>query len=82
MAFVKHFGNLYGDNTVGPNVSNRTHLTRCVTIKGPLWAWSCFVFGFFNEEIKKAILGTGNACRQIFLSLYNNQKMVESLTIQ
>ena len=79
--FVKHINTLNRDSIVGLNVHNLIHLTRCVNMWGTLWAWCCFVFESFNGEIKKAVHGTGNACRQIFWSL-QCQKNVESLVIQ
>lgn len=58
---------------------NLIHLTRCVKLWGPLW--SCFVIESFNGEIKKAVHGIGNACREIFWSV-QCQKKVESLAIE
>ena len=79
--FVKHANILYKDSIVGLNMHNLVHLPQCVKMLGPLWAWSCFVFESFNGEIKKAVHGTGNACRQIFWSL-QCQKKVEALALQ
>ncbi|VDI25225.1 Hypothetical predicted protein [Mytilus galloprovincialis] len=42
--FVRNLNLLYRDSIVGLNAHNLIHLTRCVRMWGPLWAWSCFVF--------------------------------------
>ncbi|KAL5016040.1 hypothetical protein ScPMuIL_005629 [Solemya velum] len=52
------------------------NIVNLVELWGPLWAWSCFCFESFNGEIKKAIHGTGNVCRQIFWTC-QAQKRVE-----
>ncbi|KAL5020963.1 hypothetical protein ScPMuIL_000118 [Solemya velum] len=75
-AFVTNVEQLYGKKFMSLNVHNLIHTVNLVELWGPLWAWSCFCFESFNGEIKKAIHGTGNVCRQIFWTC-QAQKRVE-----
>lgn len=75
--FVENVPTLYGHNANSLNVHNLTHLVHFVRQWGPLWAWSCFSFESFNDEIKKSVHETGNVCKQIFWAL-QAQKRVES----
>ncbi|XP_021363193.1 uncharacterized protein LOC110456660 [Mizuhopecten yessoensis] len=52
-AFYKHASELYGENFVGLNVHNLSHLPDCVRKWGPLWAYSCFGFESANGELLK-----------------------------
>ena len=65
-AFYRNFVPLYGEGSCGLNVHNvGAHLTDCVRLFGPLWAWSCFGFEDSNSMILHAVHGTGNVAKQI-----------------
>lgn len=74
-AFYANTATLYNSNLMGMNIHNLCHLVDFVKRWGPLWCWSCFAFESFNGEIKKAIHGTGNVCRQVFWHLQAEKRI-------
>lgn len=62
---------LYGEETCGLNVHKLSHIVEYVENWRPLWAYSCFSFGSFNEGISKVIHGKGNVSGEVYWAVHS-----------
>lgn len=63
--FVFKFETLYGDIHMNFNVHLLLHLSKCVSVWGPLWLFSAFTFESGNGHLVKLVKGTKGAAQQI-----------------
>ncbi|CAL1295766.1 unnamed protein product [Larinioides sclopetarius] len=63
--FVIKFEELYGKKHMNFNVHLLLHLSKCVSVWGPLWLFSAFTFESGNGYLVKLVKGTKGASQQI-----------------
>lgn len=82
--FVDNFQTLYGEVNMRFNVHLLTHLGRCVSRNGPLWAYSNFCFESGNGALLKFVNGTRGVLHQIhakFLLSQASEKLLDNLNV-
>ncbi|XP_026830127.1 uncharacterized protein LOC113563129 [Ooceraea biroi] len=74
--FVKEFQFLYGIQFCSINLHQLLHLSDCIRILGPLWAYTCYEYENLNGQLLKLIHGTCHIDTQIVQSQYQFIKMI------
>nr|XP_054769803.1 uncharacterized protein LOC129277674 [Lytechinus pictus] len=64
LSFVCRFQILYGAAAMTYNVHSLTHLSKCVSLWGPMWTHSCFAFEAANHQVKRQLHGNRGVIMQ------------------
>ena len=54
------------------NMHMLSHLAKCVSDWGPLWAYSCFSFESSNHNLKKLFHGSKDMSKQVIATYLQN----------